>query len=195
MSSVGYYDENADQFFRDTVNADMTALQRRFAELLPVGGRVLDAGCGSGRDAKAFAAMGFAVVAFDASAEMVRRAQAHTGLEVLQMTFAEVPWQGELDGIWASASLLHVPRAQMVEICRRLRDAIVPGGLLYLSFKHGTAERSVGGRTFTDMDEASAGELVAQVNGLSMIESWVTADVRPGRVAEAWVNCLARRTA
>jgi 2-polyprenyl-3-methyl-5-hydroxy-6-metoxy-1,4-benzoquinol methylase len=194
MSSVGYYDDNADRFFRDTVNADMGALQRRFAELLPTGGRVLDAGCGSGRDAKAFASMGFNVVAFDASAEMVRRARAYTGLEVLQITFAEMSWQGEFDGVWASASLLHVPRAQMVEICRRLRDAIVPNGLLYFSFKHGTAERFVGGRTFTDMDEASVRELVAQVNGLSMIESWMTADVRPGRVAEAWVNCLARRT-
>lgn len=194
MSSVGYYDENADRFFRDTVNADMTALQHRFAELLPVGGRVLDAGCGSGRDAKAFAAMGFDVVAFDASAEMVRRAQVHTGLEVLQMTFAEVSWQQEFDGIWASASLLHVPRAQMVEICCRLRDAIVPGGLLYVSFKHGVADRFVDGRTFTDMDEALMGELVARIDGLSMFDSWVTADVRPGRVTETWVNCLARRS-
>jgi hypothetical protein len=133
-------------------------------------------------------------VAFDASAEMVRRAQAYTGLEVLQLTFAKVSWQGEFDGIWASASLLHVPRAQIVGICRCLRDAIVPGGLLYLSFKHGVADRFLDGRTFTDMDEALMGELVACINGLSMVDSWVTADVRPGRVTEAWVNCLARRT-
>ncbi|QQP91226.1 class I SAM-dependent methyltransferase [Skermanella sp. TT6] len=195
MSSVGYYDENADRFFRDTVTADMTALQHRFAKLLPVGGRVLDAGCGSGRDAKAFAAMCFDVVAFDASAEMVRRAQIHTGLEVLQMTFAEVFWQGEFDGIWASASLLHVPRTQMVEICRRLRDALVPSGVLYFSFKHGTSERFVDGRTFIDMDESFVPDLVAQVTDLSMIELWMTADVRPRRDAEAWVSCLAQRNA
>jgi 2-polyprenyl-3-methyl-5-hydroxy-6-metoxy-1,4-benzoquinol methylase len=194
MSSVGYYDENADRFFQDTVNADMGALQQRFTELLPAGGRVLDAGCGSGRDAKVFTEMGYDVVAFDASEQMVQRAQAHTGLEVLQMTFDNVEWQTEFDGIWASASLLHVPRAQMVEVCRRLRDALVPGGVLYFSFKHGSAERSVSGRTFTDMNESSVRELVALVNDLSVFELWVTTDVRPGRGAETWVNCLARRS-
>jgi 2-polyprenyl-3-methyl-5-hydroxy-6-metoxy-1,4-benzoquinol methylase len=194
MSSVNYYDENADRFFQDTVNADMSVLQRRFAELLPAGGRVLDAGCGSGRDAKAFAEMGFDVVAFDASAEMVKRAQAHTGLEVLQMTFDDVDWQSAFDGIWASASLLHVPRAHLIEIGNRLRDALTPGGVLYFSFKHGAKERSVNGRTFTDMDELAIRELVVGTGALSVAELWMTADVRPGRAAEVWVNCVVRRT-
>jgi 2-polyprenyl-3-methyl-5-hydroxy-6-metoxy-1,4-benzoquinol methylase len=194
MSSVNYYDENADRFFQDTVDADMGALQRRFADLLPVEGRVLDAGCGSGRDAKAFASMGFDVFAFDASAEMVKKARAHTGLEVLQMSFDDVDWHSEFDGVWASASLLHVPKARMVEVCRRLREALVPGGVLYFSFKHGSGERSVSGRTFTDMDETAVRELVNMVNELSLVELWVTADVRPGRCANAWLNCLARRT-
>jgi 2-polyprenyl-3-methyl-5-hydroxy-6-metoxy-1,4-benzoquinol methylase len=172
----------------------MSALQRRFTELLPAGGRVLDAGCGSGRDAKAFTSMGFDVVAFDASAEMVKRARAHTGLEVLHMTFDDVDWRGQFDGVWASASLLHVPRAQMIEVLRRFRDALVFGGVLYFSFKHGAAERSVGGRTFTDIDEPSVQSLVAKIKQLSVLDLWVTADVRPNRDAEKWVNCIGRRT-
>jgi 2-polyprenyl-3-methyl-5-hydroxy-6-metoxy-1,4-benzoquinol methylase len=190
MSSVSYYDENADQFFQNTVNADMSVLQQRFAELLPAGGRVLDAGCGSGRDAKAFAEMGFDVVAFDASAEMVKRARAHTGLEVLQMTFEDVEWQGEFDGIWASASLLHVPRAKMVGVFRRLRDALVPGGVLYFSFKHGSAQRLVNGRLFTDMDELSIRDLLAAVGEVSVVELRETTDVRHSRRGEKWVNCF-----
>jgi SAM-dependent methyltransferase len=135
------------------------------------------------------------VVAFDASAEMVKRARVYTGLSVLQMTFDDLDWHGEFDGVWASASLLHVPRAQMVKVCSRLRDVLVPGGVFYFSFKHGSAERSMNGRTFTDMDESSVREFVALVDDFSMIELWVTTDVRPARNEETWMNCLVRHTA
>ncbi len=62
-----YYEQNAEQFFADTVDVDMSVLYARFLESIPAGGYILDAGCGSGRDSKAFASSGYRVAAFDAS--------------------------------------------------------------------------------------------------------------------------------
>lgn len=94
----------------DTGALNMSALHDRFLRHVPPGCRILDAGCGVGRDALAFAGPGYAVVAFDASAEMVRltRERVAGQAEVLHMRFEDVAWREEFDGIWACASLLHV---------------------------------------------------------------------------------------
>jgi 2-polyprenyl-3-methyl-5-hydroxy-6-metoxy-1,4-benzoquinol methylase len=77
--SVRFYDDNAEQFFAQTVDADLTEARQRFVRYILQGERILDAGCGSGRDTKAFAELGYRVEAFDASAEMVRMASRHAG--------------------------------------------------------------------------------------------------------------------
>ena len=191
--SVDYYEHNADHFFNDTVTADVSRLRDRFVRELPASARVLDAGCGSGRDAKAFVDLGFDVTAFDASAEMVRRAAQYAQCPVLHMTFDEMTWNEAFDGIWASASLLHVPRASLVATVARCHQALIREGVFYASFKYGDAERAQDGRRFTDLTETTFLEVVGQVGGFKVIELWCTADVRPGRQDEMWLNALARR--
>lgn len=188
--SIAYYDANADAFFQDTVHTDVSELRARFTALVPPGGRILDAGCGSGRDAKAFHDAGFRVTAFDASPEMARRAQVHAGIPVTVRTFAEVIWHNEFDGVWACASLLHVPRPELIGAVTRLREALTSHGVLYVSFKYGQADRSVGGRDFTDLNEAGLAALLADVGDLRLIEAWVTNDRRPERQHERWLNAL-----
>lgn len=190
--SVDYYNQNAAAYFRDTVDADVAPLRARFLAHIPEGGAVLDAGCGSGRDARAFAAAGYHVTAFDASGEMVRLARDHTGLPVQHLTFDEVAWTAQFDGIWASASLLHVARVRLPATVARLGRALRPGGVLYLSLKYGGGERTVDGRTFTDMTEESLEPLLARA-GLQLVDHWTTSDVRSGRSNERWLNALGRR--
>ena len=72
--TVDYYNENAQSFFETTVNADMSLQLEDFIKLLPAGGYILDAGCGSGRDSLELKNRGFKIEAFDASKEMCRRA-------------------------------------------------------------------------------------------------------------------------
>lgn len=81
-STINYYNQNAEIFFGSTVSVDMSSLHDKFLAQIALGGNLLDAGCGSGRDAKAFLQRGYSVIAFDGSAEMVRLASEHTGLPV-----------------------------------------------------------------------------------------------------------------
>ncbi len=190
--TLKYYQDNAQTFFDGTVNVDMSSLYEAFTRHLAPGARVLDAGCGSGRDAKAFQEMGYQVEAFDASPAMVELAREHTGLPVKVMTFADVDWKEEFDGIWCCASLLHVSAVELPGVMRRLADALKPGGVWYVSFKYGEGEREVDGRRFTDMDDEGLGALLGSVGGIEVAEMWVTRDKRPGR-DEDWFNGVLRK--
>lgn len=192
VDSVAYYDLNADRFAADTGGIDMSALYERFLGRVEAGGRILDAGCGVGRDALAFTERGYSVVAFDASAEMVRLASERTAgrTEVLQMRFDDAAWLEEFDGVWACASLLHVPATDLPTVIRRLRAALRPSGVIYMSFKHGSGERVVGGRRFTDYTEGMLSAALAGT-GLTLADVWVTGDVRVGRIGERWLNAIA----
>lgn len=185
--TLNYYQNNAQTFFDGTVNVDMSSLYETFTRSLAPGARVLDAGCGSGRDAKAFMEMGYQVEAFDASSALVEMARAHTGLPVQLMTFADVAWKAEFDGIWCCASLLHVPAAELPEVMQKLADALKAGGVWYVSFKYGDGEREVDGRRFTDMDEVALRRLVEAMPDTEIQALWMTRDVRPGR-DEVWLN-------
>ncbi len=190
--STTYYDENAEAFFADTAAARTDDLYARFLPLLPPGGRILDAGCGCGRDALAFRLAGFDVTAFDASTEMVRLATRHAGVPVLQMRFDAVDWLGRFDGVWACASLLHVPRADLPAMVAKLVGALREGGVMFASFKYGTEERDHNGRRFTDLDEAGLEALFGGA-GLTILDIVAGEDRRPGREGERWVSGVGRK--
>lgn len=190
--TMAYYQRNAQTFFDATVGVDMSSLYAPFLRLVAPGGCVLDAGCGSGRDAKAFSALGYQVEAFDASAEMVELATAYTGLPVRQMTFNALEAVECYDGIWSCASLLHLPQAELSEAMHRLARALKPGGVWYLSFKYGVGEREKEGRHFTDLNEASLQTLVSALPQVSIVEQWTTHDKRPDR-DKVWLNALLRK--
>jgi len=219
LSNEEYYREHAQRFFRDTANVDMSALYRPFIrELLP-GARILDAGCGSGRDVRAFSDMGFVVEAFDASAELVALARQFSGSAVAQKRFQEVDAVETYDGIWCCASLLHISEAELPDVMTRLAIALKPNGIWYLSFKYGRGEREKDGRRFTDMDVAGLQKLIDGVNAhgaqtlaenkpLTTTEAgarenrfaleakhiWQTGDLRVGRSDEIWLNAILRKT-
>jgi cyclopropane fatty-acyl-phospholipid synthase-like methyltransferase len=191
--SIQFYEDNAEDFFRRSVDADMAEGWAAFGALVKPGGRVLDAGCGSGRDTLALAKQGFRITPIEASPKLAALASAHTGLPVTVMTFDQVGWRDTFDGIWACASLLHVPRADLPAAMRRLRDALVPGGVWWMSFKYGDEERQASGRHFTDLDEAGARALIDETGGLTLLSMEVTGDARADRAGERWLSVLCRR--
>jgi SAM-dependent methyltransferase len=190
--TVAYYDRNAARFAADTATLDMSALHDRFLRRLPPGGRILDAGCGVGRDTLAFVDGGYSVVAFDASAEMARLARERVAgrAEVLHMCFEDVVWREEFDGIWACASLLHVPATDFPGVATKLAAALRAGGAWYMSFKLGQGERLAGGRVFVDHTEATLRGALAGTS-CELVESWASKDVRPNRNGDVWFNAVA----
>ena len=191
-NNIEYYNKNAEAFFEGTVNADMSLWRDKFEKYVTAGGRILDAGCGSGRDSKAFIQHGYSVVAFDASKEMCRMASELIGQEVWQMKFDEISFNEEFDGIWACASLLHVLGEELPRTLESLHRALVKSGIIYVSFKYGDGIKVRGERTFTDFTEISVKPLLNEA-GFEILECGVTSDIRPGREAEKWVNVIARK--
>jgi SAM-dependent methyltransferase len=113
--------------------------QRAFLAALR-GTAVADAGCGPGRDAAWFAAEGVQAVGFDASVEMLARARA-ASVPVAHADLRALPVRdGSLDGLWSSASLLHVPREQVPATLRGWRRCLRDGGVLGLATSLGGTE-------------------------------------------------------
>ena len=189
---MNYYDLNAKEFFSDTVNADMSTHHEEFLKNLPENACILDAGCGSGRDAKFFLSKGFNVIAIDGSAEMCKIASEHIGKEVIYIQFQEITFVDKFDGIWASASLLHVPTDEIDDVLKRLKDSLKDNGILYASFKYGDFEGMRNGRYFNDLDEKTSQKLFSKLD-FEIIKIWITNDARKGRENEKWVNILVKK--
>ena len=188
---MNYYGENAQEFFDGTVDADMSSHHDKFLKLMPENGHILDAGCGSGRDAKLFKDSGYDVTAIDGSVEMCRLASEFIGIDVIHMQFQEIDFDKEFDGIWASASLLHVPSNELGSVLGNLKKSLKENGTLYASFKYGDFEGERNGRYFNDLTESAAIEIFEK-NYFKVIETWITHDARPGREDERWTNILLR---
>lgn len=192
--TIGYYNRNAAEFAAQSASVDMEPIYRRFLPHVRAGGRILDAGCGVGRDALAFVERGYEVVAIDASDGMVRLARERVGdrAVVHLMPFQDVHWRNAFDAIWTCASLLHVPVASFPAITMRFASALRPAGAWYMSFEVGTGARVAGGRLFVDHDEETL-RLVLGATPVELIETWISVDARPERSNERWLNLIARR--
>jgi SAM-dependent methyltransferase len=187
--TIQFYQVNADDFFEGTVNVDMSNIYQHFTKDLNTNALILDAGCGSGRDTKAFLDMGYSVEAFDASSELVSRASEYTGIKVKLALFDDVDSVAKYDAIWCCSSLLHVPEIQLPETLNRLAKVLKPNGTWYVSFKYGDTQREKDGRSFTDINEERLTDLVSNINGIDISSTWITEDNRPNR-NEKWLNAI-----
>ncbi|MCG6648886.1 class I SAM-dependent methyltransferase [Acinetobacter baumannii] len=189
MKTIDYYNIYSDQFAKSTFNVDMESLYHPFLAHLPSTARILDLGCGSGRDSLAFKKKGYEVDAWDYSEELVKKAHELTGINVRHQSFYDLDDVELYNGIWACASLLHCERDRLAEVLQKILCALKPNGVIYMSFKYGDSDRDKDGRKFTDLDENQADALLEQFDNVQQIKQWVTLDQRPDR-QEKWLNLL-----
>lgn len=189
-----YYQNNAQAFFDDTVNADISEQYDRFLKYIPNGGKILDFGCGSGRDTKAFLQKGYCVDAIDGSSELCKLASDYCGIQVKCMDFYDLSDIEKYNGIWACASLLHIPKSEMPIILSKMKNALVNNGVIYASFKLGDFEGNRNGRFFSDINPAIFDKLISDVTRLVKIDEWFTEDVRPENKT-TWYNIMLSKEA
>ena len=188
-----YYETNADIFVESTLRIDMQPLYQHFLPLLPNRAHILDVGCGSGRDSRYFISRGYRVTAFDASSSIAALAEQVVGQAIAVQHVQDIQYRQEFQGVWACASLLHVPALELPDVFHRLGQALTPHGVVYCSFKYGQGESQRGGRNFTDMDESALTDVVNRNGEMTIKELWITPDLRPGREVELWLNAILAR--
>ena len=189
--TLGYYEVNADNYFRVTHDADLSSIYRSFLCKVPKGGRILDAGSGSGRDTAAFVRRGYVVEAFDLSPALCELSTEFTGIQASARRFQEVDEKEEFDGVWACASLLHVPEAELGEMINRLVRALKTNGVLYMSFKYGAGERvAEDGRFFVDMTEDRLQDVLRGLQNLKVERVWRTSGEGKFEGQGEWLNAL-----
>ncbi|MGB0935367.1 MAG: class I SAM-dependent methyltransferase [Alphaproteobacteria bacterium] len=191
-NTLAYYNTFAREFFDRTVDLKLETLHSKFLEHIPEGGHILDFGCGSGRDAKAFLDKGYVVTAIDGSPELAELASKYIGQVAHASQFNQLDSHNEFDGVWANASLLHVPYDEMDDVLRRVSNAMKPGAALFVNFKKGPDHRVDQSRDFYDMDEERVRKHFAKF--FDVQEVWITDDSRPRPGAAQWVNTLCTKS-
>jgi trans-aconitate methyltransferase len=132
------------------------------------------------------------VTAIDASAGMTQLASEWIGQSVLHTPVEAYEPNLRFDGIWASASLLHLPEARLAGVFRKLGGWLEDKGVLYVSFKQGKGERTSGERAFTDMTQSTLRRLLADQPCYDVSHVWLSGDVQ-GRKTQ-WVNAIAHKS-
>lgn len=189
--TLDYYSIHGDAFVHSTLATSMSLTLQEFLSLVPKEGCILDWGCGSGRDSKVMMDAEYNVFPTDASPCMCSYAESLLNTEVLCEHFLELTKENYFDGIWACASLLHLPLKQIRKAFSLAHIALKPGGVMYASFKYGNTEGFRSGRWFTDLTEKSLTNVIPNLFGI--IKIWKSNDVRPERGHEQWLNVLLKK--
>ena len=192
--TLNYYNQNADSFIEGTVSVNFKEVQDKFLQMLS-GKKILDFGCGSGRDTMYFLKSGFDVTATDGSEELCKYASEYTGIQVKQMLFQDLDEVDYYDVIWACSSILHLSKNELRIVMNKMSRALKSGGIIYTSFKYGNFEGERNGRFFTDFTIDEFTDFVKDVKEMAIEEYWITGDVRPGRGDERWLNLILRKIA
>ncbi len=141
--TLAHYDERAAEFWLGTHDHDVTqnidALLRHLSDVAPF--RILDFGCGPGRDLAAFRALGHEAIGLEGSSTFAAMAREYSGCEVWEQNFLALKLPAaHFDGIFANASLFHVPRSELRRVLHQLHATLKPGGVIFTSNPRGTNE-------------------------------------------------------
>lgn len=193
LKTLDYYNDHAIEYSNSTINVDMSELYAVFEINLAQGDHILDVGCGSGRDSKYFLSKGYLVTAVEPSEELARLASDNIGIDVINEPIQEVSLTTQFKGIWACASLLHLPLIEMPAVLRKLHEALKDGGTLFISVKQGDYEGYRNGRYFCDYNVQKFEQLNYNDMGYQLVNYQKSTDKRPDRQQETWLNIVLRK--
>lgn len=194
MNTLDYYNKNSEEYFNSTLNVDMTNTYKPFLKLVPKDGKILDLGCGSGRDSMNFMKLGYEVIAVDGAKKLAKKASVLLGKEVIVSTFEELELKEKFHGIWACASLLHIKREDLKTVLNNLYNNLDDNGVFYMSFKYGEKEYvDDKNRYFNCFTDESIISFINENTKYNILGLYITED-KLGRVNEVkWVNLICNK--
>ncbi len=210
--TLDYYNDNAQTFIDRTFEAQVSTTRDDFISWVSANAdtensvgesvegkiegrkpKILDVGAGSGRDTLYFLNKGLDVVAFDGSREVAKLASEKIGRPVLVCSIEDMPWEGEFDGVWAMASLLHLPKKDMPMGIKNCLRALKPsGGKFFGSLKVGEGEAyDEMGRFFSYYQPEEIKNIIMDTGLVEKVEVSVQGDTL-GRSELTWLNFYAQ---
>ena len=192
--TLAYYNQFAKAYNETTLTIEFQSKREFLLKYLKPHAHILDLGCGSGRDSKAFLEQGYKVTAMDGSQELCQLASETIGQPVKCQLFSELDEINTYDAVWACASLLHLPTIELKQTLKKIEKALKDEGYFYASFKYGEFEGYREERFFNDFTEESFKTLLKDIPTLTIIETEVTTDVIPGRENVSWLNLMMKKT-
>lgn len=191
--TLNYYNQYAQVYNETTLNIAFDKKREFLLKYLKPKSHILDLGCGSGRDSKAFLQQGYQVTAIDGSKALCKIASENIGQEVNCQLFHELADVETYDAVWACASLLHLSTVELKDTLKIVARTLKNDGYFYASFKYGEFEGEREGRFFNDFTEDSFQSLLTTIPHLMIIETEVTTDVIPGRENVSWLNIIMKK--
>ena len=125
MSTLTYYNNNAYEYFNTTKMITLDNLYSIFLNYITTKGKILDFGCGSGRDSKYFKDKGYDVYLLDGSINLANIVETELGLKVKVQDFNDFDEKDKYDGVWACASLLHVKKENLSNIILKIKKVFM----------------------------------------------------------------------
>jgi SAM-dependent methyltransferase len=188
--TLAFYRQHAAAYAARGQPASASELQR-FLALLPPRAKILELGCGAGQDSEAMILHGFEVTPTDGTPELAARAAQRLGIPVDVLLFENLDAVRAYQGVWASACLLHLPRAALAGVLDRIFAALTPGGVFYASFKAGAEEGRDGLGRFYNYPSAEWLRAACKPSRWQQIDLWTTAGGGFDNVATDWLHLIA----
>ncbi|AWI53443.1 SAM-dependent methyltransferase [Aquabacterium olei] len=190
-STDRFYEDHAVEYFSGTSGAQTQFVLDRFLSHLPANAAILDAGCGSGRDLKYFHSRGHCALGIDASTALVQMAAEYSGAPCEVVRIERISYEERFDGVWACASLLHLPRDAFRPALRSLNRALKRGGTLFMAVQEGQGEAILpDGRLYVYYSEDDI-RTSLDAAGLAVNELWTTRNSAEAVHQPVWINVIA----
>jgi SAM-dependent methyltransferase len=194
-TTLDHYERRAQAFLEATRDHDVAqnieALLSRIEGEPPF--TILDFGCGPGRDLRTFASLGHKAIGLEGAGAFVAMAQASSGCEVWRQDFLRLALPASFfDGVFANASLFHVPSAALPRVLTELRDALKPRGILFASNPHGRNEEGWNGGRYGAYHDLPTWSRYLEDAGFTLLDHYYRPAGLP-RSQQPWLATVARR--
>lgn len=192
--TLSHYNQHATEFWHGTKDHDVSQNYAAFLAPLPKNQPldILDLGCGPGRDVHYFKTLGHRPVGLDGCPAFCAMAREYTGCQILQQNFLDLDLpHAAFDGVFANASLFHVPSQQLPDVLTRIHTSLKPGGVLFLSNPRGDSEGWSGRRYGLYMQLETSQQYLAAA-GFAVLEHYYRPPGKP-RHEQPWLAIVAAK--